>query len=52
MPDNRSLQEAPLFVEYLALKLTNIPGIENAKARDDADCLIIDTALSAAAEYL
>ena len=26
------------FVDYLALKLANIPGIENVKARDDADC--------------
>ena len=40
------------FVDYLALKLANIPGIEYVKARYDADCLIIDTALSAAAEYL
>ena len=40
------------FVDYLALKLANIPGIEYVKARDNADCLIIDTALSAAAEYL
>ena len=40
------------FVDYLALKLANIPGIEYVKARDNADCLIIDTALLAAAEYL
>ena len=40
------------FIDYLALKLANIPGIENVKARDDADCLIIDRALSSAAEYL
>ena len=40
------------FVDYLALKLANIPGIEYVKARDDADCLIIDTPLLAAAEYL
>ena len=40
------------FVDYLALKLVNIPGIEYFKARDNADCLIIDSALLAAAEYL
>ena len=40
------------FVNYLALKLANIPGIEYVKARYYADCLIIDTALLAAAEYL
>ena len=40
------------FVDYLALKLANIPGIEYVKARDNADCLIIDTAILAAAEYL
>ena len=42
------------FADYLALKLANIPGIENVKARDDAGCccLIIDTALLVAAEYL
>ena len=40
------------FVDYLALKLANISGIEYVKARDYADCLIIDTALLAAAEYL
>ena len=40
------------FVDYLAFKLTNIPGKENVKARDDAVCLIIDRALWAAAEYL
>ena len=39
------------FVDYLAFKLANIPGIENVKSRDDADCLIINTALSAAANY-
>ena len=39
------------FVDYLALKLANIPEIENVKAKDDADCLIIETALLAAAEY-
>ena len=38
------------FVDYLALKLANIPGIElYVKARDNADSLIIDTALLAAA---
>ena len=40
------------LVDYLALKLANIPGIEYVEARDNADCLIIDTALLAAAEYL
>ena len=40
------------FDDYLSLKLANVPGIENVQARDDADCLIIDTTLSAAAEYL
>ena len=40
------------FVDYLALKLANIPGIEYDKPRDNADCLIIDTALWAAAESL
>ena len=34
------------------MKLANIPGIQYVKARDNADCLIIDTALLAAAEYL
>ena len=28
------------FVDYLALKLANIPGIEYVKARIDADCLM------------
>ena len=40
------------FVDYLALKLANIPGIEYVKARDNADRLIIDTFFLAAAEYL
>lgn len=35
------------FVDYVSLKLDGIEGIECVKARDDADCLIVDTAIVA-----
>ena len=37
------------FVDYVSSKLAMIPGIECVKARDDADCLIVDTAMASSA---
>ena len=38
------------FVDYVPLKLAESPGIECGKARNDADCFAIYTALAVAAE--
>ena len=38
------------FVDYVKLKLTDIEGIQVVSARSDADCLIVDTAITALTE--
>ncbi|KAG1681764.1 Serine/threonine/tyrosine-interacting protein [Nymphon striatum] len=35
------------FVDYVSLKLDGVEGIECVNARDDVDCLIVDTAIVA-----